>query len=94
MPFLLISFGGARLEQSNATRTSVAAASSMAANLYLRLPAQMQTSLATQTIIPTLIDTIVSVEVGISFNCACFLDRLYAIFQIAPKKYRYDGALI
>ena len=46
MPFLLISFGGARLEQLNATRTSVAAASSMAAHLYLR-KAQMQTSLAT-----------------------------------------------
>jgi hypothetical protein len=39
----------ARLEQLNATRTSVAAASSMAANLYLRLKAQMQTSLATRT---------------------------------------------
>jgi hypothetical protein len=31
----------------NPTRTSVAAASSMAANLYLHLPVQMQTSLAT-----------------------------------------------
>ena len=40
---------GARLEQSNATQMSVAAASSMAANFYLRLPAQMQTSLATRT---------------------------------------------
>ena len=39
-----------RLERSNATRMSVAAASLMAANLYLRLPAQMQTSLATRTI--------------------------------------------
>ena len=37
----------ARLEQLNATRASVAAASSMAANLYLRPLAQMQTSLAT-----------------------------------------------
>jgi len=37
-----------RLEQSNATRTSVAAASSMAANLYLRLSAQMQMSLVTR----------------------------------------------
>ena len=38
-----------RLERVNTTRTSVAAASSMAANLYLRLGAQMQTSLATWT---------------------------------------------
>ena len=35
----------------NATRMSVAAASLMAANLYLRHPAQMQTSLATRTMI-------------------------------------------
>jgi len=48
MPFLLISFV-VKLENLNATRMSVAAASSMAANLYLRLPAQMQTSLATRT---------------------------------------------
>ena len=39
---------GTRLEQSNATRTSVAADGLTEANLYLRLPAQMQTSLATQ----------------------------------------------
>ena len=49
MPFLLISFGGARLEKINATRTSVAGEGLTEPILYLRLSAQMQTSLATRT---------------------------------------------
>ena len=48
MLFLLISLK-VRLEQSNATRMSVAADGSTEPNLYLRLWAQMQTSLATWT---------------------------------------------
>ena len=49
---LLLSFyfiPNKRLEQSNATRASVAVEGLTEANLYLRLPAQMQTSLATWT---------------------------------------------
>ncbi|MBQ9838623.1 MAG: hypothetical protein IJO56_03885 [Oscillospiraceae bacterium] len=49
MPFLLISFGGARLEKSNAARMSAAGEGSTEPILYLRLLAQMQTSLATRT---------------------------------------------
>ena len=58
-----------RLEQLNATRMSVAAASSMAANRYLRLPAQMQKSLATQVISSPYFDvTIIKIETYFSFD--------------------------
>ena len=62
---------GARLEQLNATRTSVAAASSMAANLYLRLKAQMQTSLATRT-----------KTASFQYENWRFCNRLWIVFEV------------